>query len=199
MYLIAAISCCLLSFGCMAYAVYDCRRPCLKRNNLPIYFDMDGVLAVWRDVDEEKTHAPGFFLSAEADEKIVRLAKMLHDIGYDVRILSAAYTHSVRREKSKWLKRHGLRSLKKVYVPYGQPKKAYVPYGVLVDDFSENLFDWEDSSNHFAIKYYNGQNGTNGRWANVGGAAIACTMDIEELYDKMVRLSAAAEKRARRA
>ncbi len=133
----------------------------------PIYFDMDGVLAEWRVVPVEETYRRGFFSEARVNWPLVSVIEALVASGYDVRILSAAYNHRVRREKRRWLRRAGLGSLPVKFVEYGSSKADAVPdAAILVDDFSQNLREWSSVYGHYGVKYYNGVNGTRGsRWA----------------------------------
>lgn len=155
-----------------------------------IYFDMDGVLAVWRNVSVEETFTPGFFLSAYVDQKILMVIRMLMDTGYDVRILSIAYNKRCRKEKRAWLNNVGLSKIKSVFVPYGRSKTDYVSEknAILIDDFTKNLNEWQQCSpSYVGVKYYNGINGTKGTWR---GNYITFQMTPGKIYEKIIELAA---------
>lgn len=127
-----------------------------------IYVDMDGVLAKWNpSASAEEVAARGYFLEREVDKNITLAVLLLrYEYGYDVRVLSAAYTVRACWEKRQWLDNHGLSDIEAVFVPYGEPKSDYVDAenSVLIDDFGKNLAEWTG----IAIKYYNGINGHGG-------------------------------------
>lgn len=127
-----------------------------------IYVDMDGVLAKWNtSASAEEVATRGYFLNREADRNVVLAVLLLrYEYGYDVKVLSAAYTVRACWEKRQWLDNHGLSDIEAIFVPYGEPKSDYVDAenSVLIDDFGKNLAEWTG----IAIKYYNGINGHGG-------------------------------------
>lgn len=128
---------------------------------MTIYVDMDGVLAKWNSsASEEEVAARNYFLNREPEQTIIDAVAALAQEGYDVKILSAAYTVRACWEKRQWLDQNGLAGVEAIFVPYGEPKSEYVDSenGILIDDFGKNLAEW----NGTAIKFYNGINGRNG-------------------------------------
>ena len=138
-----------------------------------INFDMDGVLAKWnQNASEEETHIGGYFISRDADEKAVALAKRFlnaidrfYAFGLELTVtaLSAVYTdeHSAT-EKDAWLNKVGLKDIKRLFIPYGEDKSKYIEQGedvinVLIDDYGKNLRAWSNAG-YLAVKYYNGIN-----------------------------------------
>ena len=140
----------------------------MKLRLIKYYVDMDGVLCKWdTKASLEDTYRKGYFLAREPDEKILNLVKDMRDEGKDVSILSCVYENGFcAEEKSQWLDNHGLKGIPRVFVPYGKNKEDFVnrdDFNVLLDDFTDNLFAWRSGGN-LAFKYYNGINGTTGRW-----------------------------------
>lgn len=147
-----------------------------------IYCDMDGVLAKWNtSASLEDTYEPGYFREREADESALRLIRLLVEHGCPVTILSSAYVEgTARKDKRDWLIANGLGDLPYVFVPYGKPKGDYIEEkGVLLDDFSHNLHDWEQTPGMVGVKYYNGINGTKGSWT---GYSVDHRMPPEKMY-----------------
>lgn len=155
-----------------------------------IYFDMDGVLAGWRNVSIEETYKKGFFLSAPVNTTLIVVIRMLIDSGYNVKILSSAYNHRCRVEKRTWLDMMGLQKVKATFVPYGARKFDYVRdrAAILVDDFSNNLHEWQSySPTYVGVKFYNGINGSKGTWS---GNYITWVMPPIKIYEKLAELAA---------
>ena len=65
----------------------------------------------------------------------------------------------------------------RVFVPYGHDKKDFVDAKdcILIDDFTQNLFSWEEAGG-IAIKYINGINSTNNSWLKHNGLTISYTL-----------------------
>lgn len=148
---------------------------------MTIYIDMDGVLAKWNtSATVADTHKPGYFLKREEEPGIKNLIQYLTAKGYEVRILTAAYEDgTAKADKQKWLKEHSI-DVPVTFVPYGKNKAAYVDengVNFLIDDYSRNLREWEESGNT-GIKFYNGVNGNFGTWH---GHSISHLMDAEKL------------------
>ena len=79
------------------------KRKKINRRLPVVYFDMDGVLSKWREVPVEETYRPGFFWEGEVEWGLISLIYTLEAVGFEVRILSAAYNPRTRREKRRWL------------------------------------------------------------------------------------------------
>ena len=156
-------------------------------------FDMDGVLAKWKQVSVEKTFEDGYFLSVELEEKVRELMFDLLDKGYEVNLLTAAYTEgTAKADKRTWIAIHGLTHIPCIFVPYGRDKSDFVEKDVtniLIDDFTENLLSWEKAGN-IGVKFYNGINGTKGRWT---GYSIDHRMSVKQMSVILRGIAAAAE------
>lgn len=144
---------------------------CMEKQR--IFFDLDGVLAVWQDVPQECVTQKGYFSSIPVQENVVaafRLLKQLPDI--DLYTLSCVFqdNHS-ESDKKTWVARHlGLPEEKQLYCPCGSRKESALeriggirPSDVLIDDYTANLRCW----NGIPIKLYNGINGNNGTWKGI--------------------------------
>lgn len=126
-----------------------------------IYCDMDGVLAKWNpDASQEEVAERDYFLNREIEFPMVAAVHLLLQKGYDVRVLSAAYTVRACWEKRQWLNGAGLIGIDATFVPYGEPKSDYVDEdnAILIDDFGKNLKEWTG----VPVKFYNGINGHGG-------------------------------------
>ena len=132
-----------------------------------IYFDMDGVLAKWGNVSLEDTYKPGYFANRPTETKAAKLIRLLEEKGHEVVILTAAYCEGhARADKMHWLEDNGLGDVPAMMIPYGEDKAACVrphPDNILVDDFTQNLREWE-AAGYTGVKFYNGINGTHGTW-----------------------------------
>ena len=151
-----------------------------------VYVDMDGVLARWNtEATIEDTQKEGYFAAREPEEKMVSFVNTLRKLGVNVCILSAVYTNGyAATEKSEWLDRVFDKALDRIFVPYGQNKADYIASGsdsYLIDDYSENLRQWEESGSN-AVKFYNGINGTKGTWK---GKAISRDMTVGEMIETL--------------
>ena len=147
-------------------------------------FDMDGTLIKWRGCEDvSETFQPGYFLERETDPLILKVFCTLFRRGMHVGILSAVYTtETAQREKLESLRRAGILvpEIDVIFIPYGQKKADFIDKtvyeNILVDDYTLNLAEWEDSGLP-AVKYYNGINGTNGTWK---GASINKNMSVKD-------------------
>ncbi|MBQ2096407.1 MAG: hypothetical protein II474_10925 [Firmicutes bacterium] len=155
-----------------------------------IFFDMDGVLAEYRQVPVEEYLRKGYFAElAPRPEALQALADLAEDPRYEVHTLSAVFAENpyAKDEKSEWLRRHlpekALRSLTSIFCLCGESKADAVPGGIrptdiLVDDYNANLRDWQQKG--VAIKMLNGINDRHGSWqglrAGGTGADIAETI-----------------------
>lgn len=147
---------------------------CFCMNKQRIFFDLDGVLAVWQDVPQEHLTQKGYFSSIPIQENVVaafRLLEQLPDI--ELYILSCVFqdSHS-ESDKKAWVKEHlHLPEERQIYCPCGGRKEHALekiggirPSDVLIDDYTENLRYWAG----IPIKFYNGINGTKGTWQGNG-------------------------------
>ena len=155
-----------------------------------IFFDMDGVLAEYRQVPEEEYKRAGFFADlAPQTEALHALADLAEDPRFEVHTLSAVYADNptAKAEKLAWLQRHlpeeALANLTSLFCFCGESKADAVPGGIrptdiLVDDYNGNLRDWQERG--VAIKLLNGINDRHGSWqglrAGGSGEAIAETI-----------------------
>lgn len=139
-----------------------------------LYVDMDGTLAVFRNVQTIETlYEEGYFLNLEPIESVVQAIKkiVLDFPEIEVFILSSVLTDSqfALDEKNRWLDRYlpEVSIEHRIFPPCGQDKKDYIAGGVsendyLLDDYTENLIRWEPPAK--GIKLLNGINGTKGTW-----------------------------------
>ncbi len=155
-----------------------------------VFFDMDGVLAEYRQVPVEDYLREGYFAQlAPRTEALQALAALAEDPAFEVHTLSAVYAENpyAVAEKKAWLQRHlpaeALRRLNSIFCICGESKADAVPGGIrptdiLVDDYNGNLRDWARQG--VAIKMLNGINDRHGSWqglrAGGTGAAIAETI-----------------------
>ncbi|MCR5354938.1 MAG: hypothetical protein K6E43_05075 [Lachnospiraceae bacterium] len=162
-------------------------------SKINIYFDMDGVQTIYyKDEIVEDMMKPGYFLSRTPHFEMLDLIKLLlADDDFHVTILSAVFTddHSAY-EKAVWLDKHGLGMADVTFMPCGRCKSDYVSkdgLNILVDDFSKNLFDWENAGDNFiGVKYLNEINGTQGNWVKHSGRVIDYKMSAEEMYASII-------------
>lgn len=160
-----------------------------------VYIDMDGVQTVYDKSDTvEEMMQEGYFSSRQPHKEVIDFIKsLIKDDRYTVTVLSAVFTdsHSVL-EKAIWLEEQGLSSVDKMFVPCGVPKSNYVKseeMNILIDDFSKNLFEWENAGkNFFGIKFMNEANGENGTWRKHAGASLDYSMNAIALASAFERI-----------
>lgn len=154
--------------------------------NAKIYFDMDGVLALFSKVPFEVVCRPGYFYNRPPMEDMVKAVKMLleSDIGDSVAIRSAVLSEEAADEKRRWLKKY-LPELKEnsiEFVQCGTDKSDGLDFEdtrmYLIDDFSYNLHNWKG----VGIKVYNGINGTNGTWK---GYSVSAEMPAQLIFRQL--------------
>ena len=145
-----------------------------------VFFDMDGVIAQYKEVPPEELYREGYFAQLEpCFECIGALALLAADPQIEVHTLSAVLPDSkyALAEKQAWFDRY-LRQYKitPIFMYCGESKREKVPGGILpsdilIDDYNENLRDW--SKEAVAIKFLNGINDRHGSWqgARAGGSA----------------------------
>jgi hypothetical protein len=155
-----------------------------------VYFDMDGVSAVWEG-GKKRSHKRRFFLHRKLQKNVRDAMIILVERGYIIKNLTSAYKdgHS-RQNKQTWKERKGVPG-EIIFVDYGKDKAKDLPkskkiFHFLIDDLSDNLRAFEKYGDHFiAIKFYNGINGTKGTW--VGRRSVSHEMSAEEIADAIER------------
>ena len=169
-------------------------------NKINIYIDMDGVQAVYGKNDTvEEMGQPGYFRNRPVQQNVIELIEALNiDEQINLIILSSVFRddHSAA-DKLLWLMERDLGDVRVCFVPEGESKSDYAVtsgLNILIDDFSKNLFAWESKGPGFVgIKFLNGINGTNGTWAKRNGLTLDAALPAEELYDRLIEISARLE------
>lgn len=158
---------------------------------ITIYFDMDGVLAKWRNAKVKKTHKKKFFLRSKLQVNVRdTIALLNNNERFIINGLSHAYpdAHSAKN-KHIWVQRKNVVFNKLIIVPYGENKADYAAkkgIKVLVDDNSKVLRAWcEKGPEYIGIKFYNGINGNNGTWM---GQSISHEMTAEEMTRAIIKI-----------
>lgn len=166
---------------------------CFCMNKQRIFFDLDGVLAVWQDVPPDRLTQKGYFSSIPIHENVVAAFKLLEQLpDIELYILSCVFqdSHS-ESDKKTWVAEHlKLPKERQIYCPCGS-RKMYAlekiggirPSDVLIDDYTENLRYWAG----IPIKFYNGINGTNGTWQ---GISVYFAMQPETIAKQIYELAA---------
>ena len=148
-----------------------------------IFFDMDGVLAEYKDVPVEEYLRKGYFEElAPRKEALQALADLATMPGYEVHTLSAVFAENPYAvgEKQEWLRRNlpeaALERVSSIFCLCGEDKADAVPGGIrptdiLVDDYNGNLRAWQERG--VAIKLLNGINDRHGSWQGLraGGSS----------------------------
>ena len=152
-----------------------------------VFFDMDGVLAEYRNVPYEEMLKEGYFGELAPQAEAVKALKMLaEDPRFEVYTLSAVIKENpwALEEKKAWLRRElgsSASSVGSIFPWCGENKADAVPGGIrptdiLIDDYNANLRSWEKQA--VAIKYLNGINNRHGSWK--GRTAAGNAADIAE-------------------
>ena len=154
-----------------------------------VFFDMDGVLAEYKNVPYEEMLQKGYFAELAPQEAAIEAIKELaKDPQLEVYTLSAVIKENpyALLEKKTWLKEQlgdAIWNIKSVFPFYGTSKRDAVPGGIrptdiLIDDYNANLLDWENSA--VPIKYLNGINNRHGSWKGrmTGGSAENITKAV---------------------
>lgn len=165
-----------------------------------IYCDIDGVLTYFQKNDSlEKVAMPGYSKTLKEQKNMVEALKKLNsDTRFSVAILGAVLHDTAAEDKKEWLEEKGLGDIRRIFVPYGKSKRDYIEptstLNFLIDDFTENLVDWQDFSNEekrfVGIKFCNDINGTKGRWSERGGICIDYRMNPDTIYTIISGISA---------
>ena len=156
-----------------------------------VFFDMDGVLAEYKNVPYEEMLKEGYFGELAPQAEAVEALKLLaEDPGIELYTLSAVIRENpwALGEKQNWLREQlgsSLGSVVSIFPWCGESKASAVPGGIrptdiLIDDYNANLRDWEKSA--VAIKFLNGINNRHGSWKGrtAGGSASDITSAVYE-------------------
>lgn len=136
-----------------------------------VYVDYDGVIAYFlKEKSIEEVAQKGYALSVPLVESFCdAIKKLMNDKDleeYEFCLLSAYLNdYSIQDKTVMITKRFGDEfAARSVFVKYGTSKAVYAKGGnILIDDFSENLHEWEEFGG-VGIKVYNGINGNHGTW-----------------------------------
>lgn len=143
----------------------------LNNQELPIFFDMDGTLAVWQSAPIDEVMSPGFFQNRRPMGSMIQAAKKIMEMGHPVYITSKVISGTTSVEdKNIWLDRHfpQIRRENRFFIPYENKDKNVIPlsggvkpYYILIDDSTHyGLAGWSG----VGIKVDNGINNTNRSW-----------------------------------
>jgi 5'(3')-deoxyribonucleotidase len=133
-----------------------------------IFIDMDGTVAKMFQKENylEKMYEKDFFARLKPYGWVKDLNK-LAEIRDDIYILSACVnTEYCEKEKAYWLRTHlpNIPVSHYIFTKVGENKAEKVDemfgekagYKILIDDYSQNLYDWEmQDQNYIGIKYLN--------------------------------------------
>lgn len=173
-----------------------------------LFVDMDGTLAVFKEVDELETlYEKGYFLNLAPQKNVLAAVRELivNHSEIEVNILSAYLTDSqyALQEKNEWLDKF-LPEIKRdhrVFVPCGTDKKEGIRGGVrgndfLLDDYTKNLNEWQPPAR--GIKLLNGINHSRGTWPfdrirhdrdalSLATAILSIMRDEKQIFDEKDR------------
>lgn len=154
-------------------------RPVIQKSDKPsVYFDMDGTLAFWHydglglsypdEILDPRNH---YYRNLKPHSGTIELAKLLHEQGYDVCVMSAADI-GCRYDKKAWLQEHCPFIPKEniFFCPIGADKTKYikgnVDKSILIDDYNKNLNDWANAGGK-SVKLINSINSINPNYAYI--------------------------------
>lgn len=139
-----------------------------------LFVDMDGTLAVFKNVDALETlYEQGYFLNLEPHRHVIEAVKRIINETPDIEvfILSSVLMDSqyALKEKNQWLDKYlpEINKEHRLFPPCGQAKKDFIPGGInekdwLLDDYTNNLKQWQPPGR--GIKLLNGINHTRKTW-----------------------------------
>jgi len=136
-----------------------------------VFFDMDGVLAEYKQLELSELYKKGYFRKLKPyRESLKAIKKLSSDPEFEVYTLSAYLEDSkyALKEKKIWFRKYFRRNnITPIFIPCGSNKADAVPGGIrstdiLIDDYNKNLRDWEKYA--VAIKFLNGINHKHGSW-----------------------------------
>lgn len=177
----------------------------MKQEKQRLFVDMDGTLAVFKQVDELETlYEKGYFLNLAPQRNVLAAIKELavNHPEIEVNILSAYLTDSqyALQEKNEWLDRFlpEIDRDHRVFVPCGTDKKEGIRDGIrrndfLLDDYTKNLNEWQPPAR--GIKLLNGINHSRGTWqadrlrhdrdaASLATAILSIMRDEKQILDE---------------
>lgn len=171
-----------------------------KNENMRLFVDLDGTLAVFKTVDTLETlYEEGYFRNLKPQQSVVDAVNLILEgnSNIDVYILSAVLTDSryALAEKNAWIDEFlpDIPKERRIFPPCGADKKFFIVGGVsesdfLLDDYSVNLNSWEPPAR--GIKLMNGINGTKGTWQS---EKLSMDKSAEELAMNIVNIMSGRE------
>ena len=88
-----------------------------KKEKLYVFFDMDGVLAEYRDdIDGVLSNKPKFYLNSRPIQTMIECTNKLIDAGVEVCIMSNCYYREQYADKITWLKKWTKIKIENVYI-----------------------------------------------------------------------------------
>lgn len=162
-----------------------------------IFIDLDGTCARFRLMHEEykientvkffhpeDLYEKGYFLALEPVIQMVNTAKKLMEDDFNVSILSSCLFDSkyAKNEKIAWVHKYISEDIPIILTPCGTKKSDFIQSDgsiqILIDDYSKNLFEWEEKPNFKGIKVRTPINGTRGTWQK---ASITLDLPYKEI------------------
>ena len=171
-----------------------------------IFFDMDGVLAEYREnCNEIDMQQEGYFATLAPFWNVINAFKKMYlslkDRCVNVYVLTKVYPNTFKysvNEKVLW---------KNQYMPFLSDENFIMVDGevlqksqaikqklgldidetcILIDDYNANLFEWQ-SNGGIAVKYVNGVNDKNKSFI---GERLFFTMSSSQIYNEIINLMA---------